>query len=110
MSLLLTPSTCMCLQVEERYHFTIFHVEREVCGSELLIDATNFDFILEALEEPPRDYIVYIGEDFYVNGIIETIILADSFSVGPPFQVNIMRGRVYLRLTLLYKLLYLSSL
>ena len=56
------------------------------------IDATNFDFILSALEEPPRDYIVYIDEDFYVDGIIETIFLADTFSAGPPFDVNILQG------------------
>lgn len=56
------------------------------------IDATNFDFILSELEEPPRDYIVYIDEDFYVDGIIETIFLADTFSAGPPFDVNILSG------------------
>ena len=87
------------MQIGERYHFTIFHVEREGCGSELHIDATNFDFILSELEEPPRDYIVYVDEDFYVDGIIETIFLADTFSAGPPFEVNILSGgfiqRVY---------------
>lgn len=62
------------------------------CGSELMVEATGFDFILDSLEEPPRDYIVYINEDFYVGGIIETIFLADSFSAGPPFNVNILRG------------------
>lgn len=81
------------LQIGERYHFTIFQVEREGCGSEMHIDATNFDFILSALEEPPRDYIVYIDEDFYVDGIIETIFLADTFSAGPPFDVNILSGK-----------------
>lgn len=72
----------------------MFHVERQGCGSQLLIDATGFDFILSELEEPPKDYIVYIDEDIYVGGIVETIFLADSFSAGPPFQVNILRGIV----------------
>lgn len=83
-------------QIGERYHFTIFHVEREGCGSNLMIDASGFYFILDSLEEPPRDYIVYISEDFYPGGIIETIFLADSFSAGPPFNVNILRGTLYL--------------
>lgn len=69
-------------------------MEREGCGSEIFIDATSFYFILGELEEPPRDYIVYIDEDFYVDGIIETIFLSDSFSAGPPFHVNILRGIV----------------
>lgn len=92
---LVSESVQVQLEVEERYHFTIFHVERKGCGSQMLIDATNFDFILDSLEEPPRDYIVYIDEDFHVDGIIETIFLADSFSAGPPFQVNILRGGFY---------------
>jgi len=34
-----------------------------------------------------------LDEDFYVGGLIETIFLADSFSAGPPFEVNILRGK-----------------
>jgi len=49
------------LQLEERYHFTLFHVERIGCSSQMHIDATGWDFITDPLEEPPRDYIVYVG-------------------------------------------------
>ena len=84
-------------QIGERYHFTIFHVERGGCRSGLLIRTEGFDFILDAIEEPPRDYLVAIEEDEYVNNVIETIFLADTFSTGPPFLVRILRGAIPLK-------------
>ena len=50
------------------------------------------DFILDPVEEPPRDYVVKIDEDLHEGGILETVFLADTFSAGPPFKVGILKG------------------
>lgn len=80
-------------QVGERYHFSIFHVERLPCASSLYIQTENFQFIVNPTEEPPRDYIVTVKEDFHQNGIVAEVVLGDIFSVGPPFTVTILRGK-----------------
>lgn len=80
------------LEVGERYHFSIFHVERLHCASSLYIQTENFQFIVDPAEEPPRDYIVTATEDLHQNGIVAEVVLADIFSVGPPFTVTILRG------------------
>ena len=72
----------------------MFHVERGGCRSGLLLQTQGFDFILDELEEPPRDYLVSIDEDLYTSAIIETIFLSDTFSQGPPFLVRILRGKL----------------
>lgn len=51
------------------------------------------DFILDPIEEPPRDYIVKHDEDLTIGAIAETVFLSDTFSVGPPFTVRIIRGK-----------------
>ncbi|XP_061171608.1 uncharacterized protein LOC133181081 [Saccostrea echinata] len=103
---LVSPTTSLCvvtgtlpaeqvhveLEVGERYHFSIFHVERLSCASSLYIQTEDFQFIVDPAEEPPRDYIVTVAEDFHQNGIVAEVVLADIFSVGPPFTINVLRG------------------
>lgn len=48
---------------------------------------------MDPAEEPPRDYIVTATEDLHQNGIVAEVVLADIFSVGPPFTVTILRGK-----------------
>jgi hypothetical protein len=57
--------------------FTIFHVER-------------------LADEPPQDYIISLDEDFHQNGIVAELALSDIFSQGPPFDLSILRGIIYL--------------
>lgn len=68
-------------------------MERLHCASSLYIQTENFQFIVDPAEEPPRDYIVTATEDLHQNGIVAEVVLADIFSVGPPFTVTILRGR-----------------
>uniref|UniRef100_K1P9Z2 Thrombospondin-4 n=1 Tax=Magallana gigas TaxID=29159 RepID=K1P9Z2_MAGGI len=91
-STLPTEQVLVELEVGERYHFSIFHVERLHCASSLYIQTENFQFIVDPAEEPPRDYIVTATEDLHQNGIVAEVVLADIFSVGPPFTVTILRG------------------
>jgi hypothetical protein len=92
---LLLTYFCINLQPTERYHFTIFHVERLACASSLFIETTNFQFITNPLDEPPRDYIISLDEDFHQNGIVAEVALSDIFSQGPPFDLSILRGIIY---------------
>ncbi|XP_033751294.1 LOW QUALITY PROTEIN: uncharacterized protein LOC117335429 [Pecten maximus] len=80
------------LDVGERYHFSVFHVERLQCASSLFINTENFEFIVNPEDEPPRDYVISFDEDYHLNGIIQQVVLSDVFSVGPPFTVDIIRG------------------
>lgn len=68
-------------------------MERLHCASSLYIQTENFQFIVDPAEEPPRDYIVTATEDLHQNGIVAEVVLADIFSVGPPFTVTILRGK-----------------
>lgn len=68
-------------------------MERLHCASSLYIQTENFQFIVDPAEEPPRDYIVTATEDLHQNGIVAKVVLADIFSVGPPFTVTILRGK-----------------
>lgn len=68
-------------------------MERLHCASSLYIHTENFQFIVDPAEEPPRDYIVTATEDLHQNGIVAEVVLADIFSVGPPFTVTILRGK-----------------
>ncbi|VDI72872.1 Hypothetical predicted protein, partial [Mytilus galloprovincialis] len=76
----------------ERYHFSIYHVERLACSSSLFLETTNFQFITDPEDEPPRDYVVSLNEDFHLNGIVAELALSDIFSQGPPFDISILRG------------------
>lgn len=68
-------------------------MERLHCASSLYIQTENFQFIVDPAEEPPSDYIVTAKEDLHQNGIVAEVVLADIFSVGPPFTVTILRGK-----------------
>lgn len=68
-------------------------MERLHCASSLYIQTENLQFIVDPAEEPPRDYIVTATEDLHQNGIVAEVVLADIFSVGPPFTVTILRGK-----------------
>lgn len=68
-------------------------MERLHCASSLYIQTENFQFIVDPAEEPPSDYIVTATEDLHQNGIVAEVVLADIFSVGPPFTVTILRGK-----------------
>lgn len=72
-------------------------MERLHCASSLYIQTENFQFIVDPAEEPPRDYIVTATEDLHQNGIVAEVVLADIFSVGPPFTVTILRGKFIMR-------------
>lgn len=63
-----------------------------MCKSNFFIETQSVQFILDPIEEPPKDYLVKIQEDAHDHAIVETIFLADTFSAGPPFRVNIIRG------------------
>ncbi|KAK3095292.1 hypothetical protein FSP39_012895, partial [Pinctada imbricata] len=91
-STLTSEQVTVDFEIGERYHFTIFHTERLPCASSLYIETENMQFIVDPLEEPPRDYIVSIAEDFHINGIVREITLTDIFSVGPTYGLTIMRG------------------
>ncbi|XP_067687415.1 uncharacterized protein [Haliotis asinina] len=80
------------LEVGERYHFAVFHAERLLCNSGYFLELSGVQFITAAGEDPPLDYTVTIDEDFHNDGILATLILSDSFSVGPPFRVSILHG------------------
>lgn len=68
-------------------------MERLHCASSLYIQTENFQFIVDPAEEPPRDYIITATEDLHQNGIVAEVVLADIFSVGPPFTITILRGK-----------------
>ncbi|CAC5384696.1 unnamed protein product [Mytilus coruscus] len=89
---LLKSETSCTLYQRERYHFSIYHVERLACSSSLFIETTNFQFITDPEDEPPRDYVVSLDEDFHLNGIVAELALSDIFSQGPPFDISILRG------------------
>jgi len=57
----------------------------------LFIEVKNFQFITDPSEEPPRDYIVSLSEDFHNDGIVQVLVLADVFSTGP-YGVTIQNG------------------
>ncbi|XP_072182297.1 uncharacterized protein [Diadema setosum] len=78
------------LEVGTTYRLDIFHTERQMCASDIFLELRNFD----VLEEGERfiDYSVEISEGLPVNGIVETITVADPFSVGPFYNVSIISG------------------
>ena len=41
----------------------------------------------------PLDYSVTLAEDFYVDDIVETLILTDVFSVGP-YEITLYAGNL----------------
>ena len=46
------------------------------------------------MTELPLDYTVTIAEDFYVDDIVETLILTDVFSVGP-YEITLYAGILF---------------
>ena len=79
-------------QIGESYHFDIFHTERNPCSSELFLEIQGVEFLPLDPDNPPVDYAVSMGEDLHLNGILESIWVADVFSTGPNYQVTITSG------------------
>ena len=45
----------------------------------------------DPLAQLPLDYWVTVGEDFYVNDTVDTLIMTDYFSVGP-YDIELYEG------------------
>ena len=75
----------------ETYHFDLFHAETKLDTSELLFEVEGTTFMTDPLTQLPLDYWVTVGEDFYVNDTVETLILTDYFSVGP-YDIELYEG------------------
>ena len=75
----------------------MFHTERKGCTSSLYLETKHLKFVQNSTyEEPPVDYFVYVRENFHVEGIVTELTLNDVFSVGPNYQVTVIRGNYYL--------------
>ncbi|XP_071956897.1 uncharacterized protein [Antedon mediterranea] len=80
------------LTVGVTYRFDMFLTEREPCISKFYFEMQGVSFLDLKVDEPPADYAITIDEDLYVDGIIETIWVADAFSTGPNYNVTIVSG------------------
>ncbi|XP_033105232.1 uncharacterized protein LOC117107633 [Anneissia japonica] len=80
------------LTVGGSYRFDLFLTEREPCISKFYFEVQGVSFLDLEVDVPPADYAVTISEDLYVNGIVETIWVADAFSTGPDYNVTIVSG------------------
>ncbi|XP_071956895.1 uncharacterized protein [Antedon mediterranea] len=80
------------LTVGGTYRFDMFLTEREPCISKFYFEMQGVSFLDLEVDEPPADYAITIDEDLYVDGIIETIWVADAFSTGPNYNVTIVSG------------------
>ncbi|KAL5007409.1 hypothetical protein ScPMuIL_016215 [Solemya velum] len=97
-----SPAAAFNLELEKNqvYHFDLFHTERHLCKSQLLIQTENtklIDLKTSANQNSnnrsiPVDYSIKVFEDFHVDGILEVIHLADVFSIGPTFDVKLEAG------------------
>ncbi|KAJ8049747.1 Thrombospondin-4 [Holothuria leucospilota] len=76
----------------DSYRFDVFHTEREPCSSEYLFEIQGTEFVSENSDTPPVDYSVHISEGLNIDGVIETVWVADAFSTGPSFNVTIISG------------------
>ncbi len=77
------------LYAGDPYRFDIYYTEREPCSSEFFLQIQGTSFM--SLSEAP-DYAARVSEGFHVNGIVETIWVADAFSTGPTYNVSIVTG------------------
>ena len=76
----------------------MFHVEREPCLSQIFIETKDLAFYQNiTVEDPAMDYLLYVYEDFHVNGILEELELTDHFTTGPPFVLDLLKGNVNLQ-------------
>ena len=66
-----------------------------MCTSEFLFEVEDTAFMTDPMTQLPLDYTVTIDEDFYVDDIVETLILTDVFSVGP-YDITLYSGIVFL--------------
>lgn len=80
-------------QVGDSYHFDLFHVENALCRSALFIHTDGIQFVQDtSTEDPAMDYFVTVDEDLHVNGILAELNLVDVWSVGPVYDMTILRG------------------
>ena len=47
-------------------------------------------------QDPPMDHFVSVSEDLHVDGLVAEMPLTDVFSIGPNFDVSIMKGSLKL--------------
>ena len=83
----------MDLYVGDPYRLDIFYTEREPCSSEFFLETQGATYLSLDSDNPPPDYAVRITEGYHLNGIVETIWVADAFSVGPSYNVSIVDGK-----------------
>ncbi|XP_060077614.1 uncharacterized protein LOC132557141 [Ylistrum balloti] len=96
-----TESVFLEMTVGERYRMSIFHAERLTCSSSLYIQTENIHFITDLQEERPADYVINPTEGFHVNGTLQRLYFTDIFSVGPSFNVTIIKGNEARHFTIL---------
>ena len=75
------------------YRLDIFYTEREPCSSEFFLQVQGATMLSLDSENPPPDYTARVTEGYHLDGIVETITVADAFSVGPMYNVSIIDGR-----------------
>nr|XP_054757339.1 uncharacterized protein LOC129263455 [Lytechinus pictus] len=78
------------LVVGDAYRFDIFHTERQMCKSDFFLELKRFNVMEE--DERIIDHSVHINEGLSVDGIVQTLSVADYFSTGPNYNVSIVSG------------------
>ncbi|XP_072046269.1 uncharacterized protein [Amphiura filiformis] len=71
------------------YALTYSTRNREPCSSEFFFQIQGTAFMSLSLAP---DYTARISEGFHLDGIVETIWVADAFSTGPTYNVSIIDG------------------
>ena len=82
------------LKVGEVYKFDIFHAETRTCTSWYLLETVGAAFVDPNDPEArlPANYIAEADEDLNIDGVIESLTVADPFSIGPEYNLTIYKG------------------
>ena len=92
---LLLRSGLMCplprLQEGLPYSVHVFLAERFTCDSTLLYQASGVQFVRQAESTRPVDHVSDVSESLHSGGLVQSLQLADAFSVGP-YRVEILGG------------------
>ena len=64
-----------------------------MCASDFFLELKSFNVIGE--DERIIDHSVHINEGLDVDGIVQTLSVADYFSTGPNYNVSIISGKIF---------------
>lgn len=79
--------------MDDSYLFEIFHVERAGCSSQLLLHFDSVYLTNHVGDTEPMHYKYTAAENLHVNGLVGEFTLWDIFTSGPPYTIELYKGK-----------------